>query len=145
MHLDQSAVSRHIQRLEAQLGTKLFTRGARGVELTEAGVVFIPYARRTLACAGQGERLAQTVARGEPQECRIDYSPLIDIRLITRITQLAEDAKFRVPLRFESGSDHKLTDRLCEGSIQAVLRYCRRQPTLPHPAYFKRNCSLRSL
>ena len=121
LHLDQSAVSRHIQRLESQLGTKLFARGTRGVELTEAGVVFIPYARKTLVCAGQGERLAQTIARGEPRECRIDYSPVIDIRLITRIAKLAEDAKVQVPLRFESVADEKLYEKLYEGSSQAAI------------------------
>ena len=55
LHLDQSAVSRHIQKLESKLGTKLFARGGRGIELTDAGIVFIPYARKSLVCAGQGE------------------------------------------------------------------------------------------
>lgn len=121
LHLDQSAVSRHIQKLESKLGTKLFARGARGVELTEAGIVFIPYARKSLVCAGQGEQLVQTVARDEPQELEIAYSPLIDVHLISQISAIAADAKLRVPLRFESVADEKLTERLFEDSSQAAI------------------------
>ncbi len=121
LHLDQSAVSRHIQKLESKIGTKLFARGGRGIELTDAGIVFIPYARKSLVCAGQGERLAQTVARGEPRECEIAYSPLIDVHLISQISRIAADVKLRVPLRFESVADEKLTERLFEGSSQAAI------------------------
>jgi len=121
LHLDQSAVSRHIQKLESKLGTKLFARGGRGIELTESGIVFIPYARRSLACASQGEQLAQTVARGEPQEFVIAYSPLIDVHLISQISTIAADTKLRVPLRFESVTDEKLTETLFDGSSQAAI------------------------
>ena len=37
LYLDQAAISRRIQRLEASFGTRLFNRTGRGVELTEEG------------------------------------------------------------------------------------------------------------
>src|SRR6185312_8567703 len=37
LHLTQPAVSRHMRKLEAELGAPLFTRRGRGVELTELG------------------------------------------------------------------------------------------------------------
>jgi len=37
LHLTQPAVSRHMRKLEAELGGPLFTRRGRGVELTELG------------------------------------------------------------------------------------------------------------
>src|SRR2546421_8645479 len=40
LHLDQSAVSRHIQKLESKLGIKLFVRSGRGAELTDVGKGF---------------------------------------------------------------------------------------------------------
>src|SRR4051812_41059016 len=45
LHLPQPAVSRHIRRLEAQLGEPLFERRGRGVELT-------PYGERAAAELG---------------------------------------------------------------------------------------------
>lgn len=45
----QSAVSLQIRRLEDSLGQPLFTRLARGVELTPRGEQLVPYARRVVA------------------------------------------------------------------------------------------------
>ena len=50
LHLVQSAVSQHLQRLEDELGTELFQRrGKRLTGLTDAGRQVLFYARRTLA------------------------------------------------------------------------------------------------
>ncbi len=56
IHLSQSAVSKQIQALEAQLGTVLFERGPRGVKLTEAGEVYRPYAESALEQLARGRR-----------------------------------------------------------------------------------------
>jgi DNA-binding transcriptional LysR family regulator len=45
----QSALSQQISRLEHELGTPLFVRGRRGAELTPAGEVLLPHARRLVA------------------------------------------------------------------------------------------------
>ncbi len=44
----QSAISLQMKRLEEQLDSRLFVRGGRGVEPTEAGVLLLGYARRIL-------------------------------------------------------------------------------------------------
>lgn len=43
-----SAISRQIQRLEAQVGAPLFRRHARGMVLTEAGEIFARHVRKSL-------------------------------------------------------------------------------------------------
>ncbi|WP_312240664.1 LysR substrate-binding domain-containing protein [Pantoea sp.] len=43
-----SAISRQIQRLEAQVGAPLFERHARGMVLTEAGEIFAHHVRKSL-------------------------------------------------------------------------------------------------
>jgi LysR family positive regulator for ilvC len=48
-HLSPSALSRAIQRLEAELGQRLFARDQRSVELTPEGELFRRYASDTLA------------------------------------------------------------------------------------------------
>jgi DNA-binding transcriptional LysR family regulator len=50
-HIAQSALSTSIRALERQLGTELFNRTTRRVELSEAGLVLLPEARRVLAAA----------------------------------------------------------------------------------------------
>src|ERR1700735_1409783 len=48
----QSALSQQISRLEHELGAPLFVRGKRGAELTPAGELLLPHARRIVADEG---------------------------------------------------------------------------------------------
>src|ERR1043166_4486864 len=48
LRLAQPALTRHVQRLEEELGTALFTRANRGVRLTEAGEKLLESAMRIL-------------------------------------------------------------------------------------------------
>jgi LysR family nitrogen assimilation transcriptional regulator len=48
LHLAQPALTRHVQRLEEELGVPLFTRANRGVRLTEAGERLLESATRIL-------------------------------------------------------------------------------------------------
>ncbi|WP_370368392.1 LysR family transcriptional regulator [Catenulispora sp. GP43] len=58
VHVAQPALSRQIQRLEHELGARLFDRTPQGVSLTAAGEEFLPYARTLLTTA---QRAAQAV------------------------------------------------------------------------------------
>ena len=49
MHVSQPALSQQIKKLEAELGAPLFDRLGQGVELTEAGELLLPRARRVLS------------------------------------------------------------------------------------------------
>jgi len=49
----QSNVSTRIKQLEAQLGTELFLRGARGLTLTDDGQVLLQYADRLIALSNE--------------------------------------------------------------------------------------------
>ena len=62
MAVTQSAVSYHIQILEADLGVKLFDRGSRGVRLTEAGLQLLPFVRDGLQSI---ERGMQTIRKAD--------------------------------------------------------------------------------
>ncbi len=65
VNLTQSAVSLHIKRLEAQVGLRLFDRGARRLALTEEGELLLSYARRILALNEEAEsRLSRHQPRG---------------------------------------------------------------------------------
>jgi DNA-binding transcriptional LysR family regulator len=55
LHLAQSAVSAAIAALEARHGARLFHRVGRGIELTEAGSLFLNEARAVLARAEAAE------------------------------------------------------------------------------------------
>ena len=74
LHIAQPPLSRQIRDLERELGTPLFERGRRGVELTPAGRAFLPEARLTLAQAERAQRTAQRAAGGEIGRIRVGFS-----------------------------------------------------------------------
>jgi DNA-binding transcriptional LysR family regulator len=65
LHLTQSAVSRQMQELEAQLGVKLFERRHRALALTDAGQQFYASASQVLATMRAAtDRLRAQAGRG---------------------------------------------------------------------------------
>jgi DNA-binding transcriptional LysR family regulator len=73
LRIAQPPLSRQIRDLEREIGTPLFDRVARGVELTAAGSAFLPEARLTLAQADRAQRTAQRAARGETGRLRVGF------------------------------------------------------------------------
>ncbi|MDP9280785.1 MAG: LysR family transcriptional regulator [Chloroflexota bacterium] len=59
--ISQPAVSKHVADLEAELGTKLVTRGARRAELTRAGAFVAEYVLRAEAILAQAGRGVATI------------------------------------------------------------------------------------
>lgn len=62
LHVAQPSLSRQIQRLEEQVGVRLFDRTPQGSRLTEAGQAFLPQARALLATAHQAVLTARAAA-----------------------------------------------------------------------------------
>lgn len=64
-HVSQSTLTRSIQRVEADLGTKLFDRAGRRVSLNEAGAAILPHARRLVEQAELMRLKAEEARRGD--------------------------------------------------------------------------------
>ena len=62
LNTTQPSLSRQIRDLEDEVGTPLFTRGAKGVELTPAGRVFLDHARVMLSQAEAAVQSARQIA-----------------------------------------------------------------------------------
>jgi len=69
--LTQSALSHTIKKLEAGLGTPVWTREGRALRLTQAGHVLLDLAERVLPQLEHAERLTREIARGERGTLRI--------------------------------------------------------------------------
>jgi len=67
LHISQSPLSRQIRQLETQLGSELFQRVGRRLELTEAGRRLLAPARDLLARADSFEREASSAGRAPPR------------------------------------------------------------------------------
>src|SRR6201995_4880029 len=85
LNTSQPSLSRQIRDLESEVGVPLFERGARGVELTPSGRVFLDHARLALlqveAAADAARRAAQpartTFAIGFLTGYEMDWLPAV--------------------------------------------------------------------
>lgn len=71
VHLTQPAFTRSIARLERELGTQLFTRDKRSVELTSAGELLLEQARSLLRDADALERFARSAGQHGRRELHV--------------------------------------------------------------------------
>lgn len=76
LHVSQSALSRSIQALEADLGQALFERSTKGVRLTAAGAILIPRARALIRQANEIEREAAQLVSGDAGRVAIGFGPM---------------------------------------------------------------------
>ena len=72
--MTQPALTRHIHKLEQQLGTELVLR-TRPLQLTAAGVVALRHARALLALADRADADIRAVGTGSPNELRWGVPP----------------------------------------------------------------------
>lgn len=61
LHVSQPALSQQIKQLEETLGAPLFDRSGRHIRLTDAGEVYLNYARRALQALKEGRRAIHDV------------------------------------------------------------------------------------
>ena len=61
LYLSQPSVSARIQTLEDEVGVALFHRTARGVQLTNMGQVFLPFAQRSMETLRRGREVLESV------------------------------------------------------------------------------------
>lgn len=69
--VSQPALSAMLKKLETELGTELFHRTARGVDLTEAGRVFLVHAEDSIRAADLAARSVHEIAGLQRGEIRI--------------------------------------------------------------------------
>src|SRR5918993_2423544 len=70
----QPPLSQQIRQLEDEVGTRLFTRTARGVTLTAAGEAFLPHAEAAIREVGRARTAARRVSHGDLGTLRIGFT-----------------------------------------------------------------------
>lgn len=77
MNLSQSALTKHIHKLEEELNITMFDRSQRSVQLNEYSQRFYPYARQILAAYNEGVAALQEMNAQEEGSITIAYDPLL--------------------------------------------------------------------
>jgi DNA-binding transcriptional LysR family regulator len=127
LYMTQSAVSQHIQDLEAGLGTRLFNRGRRGVTLTASGEQLYSYTCDILRLVAQAENAVTDVEHLSSGQVTIGATPGVDVYLLPEWIQ-AFRARYRnlktalysgVTAQIVSGVlDHRYDIGFVEGELE---------------------------
>ncbi len=73
-HISQPSLSIAIKKLEQELGVPLFTASGRGIELTEHGKEFLPYAQGILRQVSQAKEQMQGIQDKLNREVHVAYT-----------------------------------------------------------------------
>jgi len=122
LHLTQSTVSARVQRLEEELGARLFIRNRSGATLTQAGRRFMEHAKRLVLTVEQARhdiglpnRYRATIRVGG----RIALWEGLLPQWVGRMRRVAPD----IAIRSEIGFEEDLMRHLVEGTLDIGLMY----------------------
>lgn len=100
--VSQPALTKGVQRLEAELGLQLFERGPRGMALTSVGTVFFERARHLCVGLDEAVQEASDLHLGALGTVRVGVSPLFADALVAeafaRLLQQRPGARSRVAI-----------------------------------------------
>jgi len=120
LHMSLSAVSRNVQRLEEELGQRLFERDNRSTRLTVAGTEFRSYAQRTLA---DWQQMKQQF--GDDAELKGEISLFCSVtasyRVLAPILEAFRTACPAVEVKMHTGDQADGIDRILSGSNDIAI------------------------
>jgi DNA-binding transcriptional LysR family regulator len=84
LHMTQPPLSQQIRQLESSLGTALFIRTTRSVQLTAAGVTLLDHARQLLADGEAAERAVMRAGSGEVGRLVLGFTNSATYRMLPK-------------------------------------------------------------
>ena len=128
----QPAVSRQIATLEAEAGTRLVERSARGVRLTQAGELLVGHADAILDRLTAAQSQLDALGSLEGGRLHIGAPPTANATLIPLAVRAFDDAYPEVHLRLDEAISSELIARLAAGELDiAIVANADQLPEIP--------------
>ena len=120
--MQQPPLSRQIKAIERELDVQLFHRMPRGVELTDAGRVFLDGARAMLAKLDHTVESARRTARGEQGRISVGYTSSAAFHpLVPRVIREFREASPLVSVTLAEGFPYDLVERLQNDQLDVAF------------------------
>src|SRR3954447_17100949 len=117
----QPGLSTQIRRLEKELGVKLFERHTRGVDLTDAGVVFLERARAALAAADEARATVSDLESGVVGTIRLGLATGARSQLAPSLLERFGAARPNVEMTVIESHGGTLLRELRDGRLDALI------------------------
>lgn len=121
LNMTQPPLSRQIQILEKKLGTQLFGRTSRKVELTSAGAMLLPRARQILDLCIKTELDVRRVSSGEAGAITVGYTAIAGQSALPLLLRRAADSMPGVSFMLRELVSTDQMDGLVKGSVDLGL------------------------
>lgn len=121
LHTAQPSLSRQIRDLEDHIGTPLFERSSRHVELTEAGHAFLDEARLTLAQADRSVDRARQVARVQSGSLTVGFVFGVEAEQLIKVMNTLQGELKHLRLALRTQTSPGLITELLERQIDAAF------------------------
>jgi DNA-binding transcriptional LysR family regulator len=134
--ITQPALTARLQALEHQLGQPLFVRTRRGVQLTEAGHAFLPYAEQAVTALASGMAEVEQVSAGSGGELSLAVAPQVSSYVLPHLlTRFAQDYP-GVRLVVRTTHSEEIVELVVRREVQAGLGRRVRHPLVTYaPIY----------
>jgi LysR family hca operon transcriptional activator len=121
LHTSQPSLSRQIRDLEEEIGAKLLTRRARGIELTPAGRAFLDHARAVLSQVEAAAEAARRVAHPAKPCFTMGFLTGHELRWMPEALRILRDELPNIDVMISSQYSPLLADGLSKGKIDAAF------------------------
>ena len=133
LHTSQPSLSRQIRDLEKEIGALLLTRGARGIELTPAGRVFLDHARTVLSQVETATEAARRIAHPAKPCFVMGFLTGHELTWMPEALRILRDELPNVDVMISSQYSPLLADGLSKERIDAAV--LRREKGVPGLAF----------
>ena len=133
LHTSQPSLSRQIRDLEEEVGARLLTRRARGIELTPAGRAFLDHARSVLSQVEAAADAARRVAHPAKPCFTMGFLTGHELTWMPEALQILRDELPNIDVMISSQYSPLLADSLSKGKIDAA--FLRRERGVPELAF----------
>jgi LysR family hca operon transcriptional activator len=133
LHTSQPSLSRQIRDLEQEVGARLLTRRARGIELTPAGRAFLEHARSVLSQVEAAAEAARRVAHPAKPCFTMGFLTGHELTWMPEALQILRDELPNIDVMISSQFSPQLANALLKGTVDAA--FLRRERGVPELAY----------
>jgi LysR family hca operon transcriptional activator len=127
----QPSLSRQLRELETEVGARLMTRSASGIELTAAGKTFLDHARLALAQVEAAAAAARRAAHPEERTLALGFLSGCEPQWLPGVMHVLRDELPRIEVTISSKHSPQLAEGLATGKLDAAfLRPEERYPDL---------------
>jgi LysR family transcriptional regulator, hca operon transcriptional activator len=133
LHTAQPSLSRQIRDLEVEVGVKLLERGARGIELTQAGRVFLDHARLALLQVETAGEAARRAAQPDKPTFVIGFLTGHELVWLPESLRILRDEQAGIDITLSSQSSPDLAGALMRGKVDVA--FLRREAQAPGLAF----------